>query len=591
MERIKVWDKMLNIEKRNYNAVRAAENIKNELKKIGVKVVEKWYEMQESIFVVRVYVENTTIGANGKGITKELAIISAYGELMERVSNLFHFRNSDIYEYYTEDCLYEYCINEIYTDTVCEKPEQEKWLKMALTDKEIKKIMQDPKVLFGKRNRIVNIPFKSIGEESQIYIPLKELNCLYGTNGMASGNTIKQAIIQGVLEIIERYVTFNVLNNNLLLPDITEYVKKNEAILNFLKKYEDDDFLIQVKDASLDKDLPVIGIVMYNKKNLTYMVGFGTDFDIQMAIEKAIIELCQGRDIKKKENMIPIMTDSNEYDTEENRLRVFQLGIGKYGDNIFKMKVAKKYQCKIWNKAFYNEQEKIDKLKEIIEKIGFNIYYIDNTCLKIPVCQVVIPGMSEITSNNYMELLQNYKWNEAINTYKKISMNRIENIKQTIHFIENSGISTLEELIKLPLKSNNSMQDVTREILLIVFNYAIGEYEEAYYNCIEYISRIKKIENIDEDIIKYYEIIACIINFKRNGWSDKQIVEVLEQFMPSEIVWECVMDMGREKIIENIPIITCPNCLKCVLQKQCKFKEEKRLFAKIMEKRNCKDNN
>lgn len=126
MERIKVWDKMLNIEKRNYNAVRAAENIKNELKKIGVKVVEKWYEMQESIFVVRVYVENTTIGANGKGITKELAIISAYGELMERVSNLFHFRNSDIYEYYTEDCLYEYCINEIYTDTVCEKPEQEK---------------------------------------------------------------------------------------------------------------------------------------------------------------------------------------------------------------------------------------------------------------------------------------------------------------------------------------------------------------------------------------------------------------------------------------------------------------------------------
>ena len=62
--------------------------IKNILKHLGVDIEEEWVpESTVNTFSVRVNIKGTQIGTNGKGVSKEFALASAYGEFMERIQN------------------------------------------------------------------------------------------------------------------------------------------------------------------------------------------------------------------------------------------------------------------------------------------------------------------------------------------------------------------------------------------------------------------------------------------------------------------------------------------------------------------------
>ena len=66
---------------------RTVEKIKEILNSYGITVVEgQWTESGiEHCYSIRLTVAGTSFGSNGKGLTKEFALASAYGELMERM--------------------------------------------------------------------------------------------------------------------------------------------------------------------------------------------------------------------------------------------------------------------------------------------------------------------------------------------------------------------------------------------------------------------------------------------------------------------------------------------------------------------------
>lgn len=55
---------------------------------------EIWMGEYNCAYSVVVYIWGTRISANGKGISKEYALASAYGELIERVQAMIYFRIS-----------------------------------------------------------------------------------------------------------------------------------------------------------------------------------------------------------------------------------------------------------------------------------------------------------------------------------------------------------------------------------------------------------------------------------------------------------------------------------------------------------------
>ena len=88
---------MSNLQKRRYKEVTPAETVKK-LKKLldelGIEVEEKWSDKSSvDTYSLRITIKGTDIGQNGKGMTKEFAMASAYAEFFERFQNgIFRFR-------------------------------------------------------------------------------------------------------------------------------------------------------------------------------------------------------------------------------------------------------------------------------------------------------------------------------------------------------------------------------------------------------------------------------------------------------------------------------------------------------------------
>lgn len=52
----------------------------------------------------------------------------------------------------------------------------------------------------------------------------------YGSNGMSAGNTREEALVQGMSEVVERYVQKRIFSDRPALPDIPE---------DYLRRFED----------------------------------------------------------------------------------------------------------------------------------------------------------------------------------------------------------------------------------------------------------------------------------------------------------------------------------------------------------------
>ena len=83
-----------------YKDIEPMETISKSIEKLanlGIITQEVWNRIETEIFSVHLSVLGTTITSNGKGCTRELALASGYGELIERLSFLLPFRVSPFY--------------------------------------------------------------------------------------------------------------------------------------------------------------------------------------------------------------------------------------------------------------------------------------------------------------------------------------------------------------------------------------------------------------------------------------------------------------------------------------------------------------
>lgn len=566
------------------------KRIKTILKNLDIKVLENWISTTKDIYIIRITIENTSIGTNGKGISKDLALASAYGELLERLANLLPFRLSDIYDQYIGNNSFEYTINELYTNSIIDTEEQKKWFQKSLTIGEQAKFINNSNILKNRYNKIVNIPFKSIKYEDKIHVPLKLLNSMYGSNGMAAGNTLEEAMVQSLSEIVERYATFQILDNGYVLPDITDYVREKFATIDhMLEKLENESLHIRVKDASLGLNLPVVAVVLFNRETLSYIVNFGAHPILKIAIERSITELFQGRDINNYEDMVSFLADYKRASEEGNRFKIFNDGGGYYHIKILENSKISNPSSYMWNIEFKDNTEMLNCFLNLIDELKFSAYYIDNSYLGFPVCQIIIPGMSEVTYNSYNELQHNDLCNKIKELYFNLSISKKEKILKIIDLLSDDNIRdsiSLEDLIKLPLNTYNDLGNITKRLLLVMLYTAVKNYDEAYKSCVKYIQTIKKTKDISNDVIRYYEIIASILNCKRNKMSDNEIKDILSNFLEDSAIEEGLNDLKEENLFLYLPKLNCSKCEECVLEFQCNFQCEKKLYDKLIEYKN-----
>jgi ribosomal protein S12 methylthiotransferase accessory factor len=78
----------------------------------------------------------------------------------------------------------------------------------------------------------------SLLKRENIKVPINFVNYIHGSNGMAAGNVLEEAMIQATCEIFERYVQIRVIKPEKSVPTIDRDSIKNPFIQELIQFYE-----------------------------------------------------------------------------------------------------------------------------------------------------------------------------------------------------------------------------------------------------------------------------------------------------------------------------------------------------------------
>lgn len=260
------------------------KKIKKILKNNKINVVEKKIiNINNSFYSTRVELKEIKgVGTNGKGITKEYALASAYAEFMERLQSNFLLKSSflnkeDILLFSDEKYL---GYNEFYN----------KFYKF-IEENSLKELIRS-----NEKYRYYT-SFENIINNEKKDLPIKLINFLTHSNGLCSGNTREEALVQGICEIFERHCYKTILLEEIKIKNIKIKNLEQYPISEQLRELKDMGFEYKIKDCSLGGKFPVVGFLLLKGKT-KYLFTVGSDPNFNIAVQRCITEALQG--LKKK---------------------------------------------------------------------------------------------------------------------------------------------------------------------------------------------------------------------------------------------------------------------------------------------------
>ena len=567
--------------------------IRASLNRVNIFLKEDTYNKNDKLFTTRVSIANNgldklNIGTNGKGTTYLYALASGYAEFMERLQNGILFRgiksaykdslrllpNSSIYKKsiieknVSLDFLYDPREKECVIEKDIDKNE-DFYLKMFpfLSGKnEIREFLQE---VLGF-DTLITVPFFSLKKNAEIYLPIEVLWYSCGSNGMASGNSKEEAIIQGFCEIFERYAGYEIYRNNLTPPNIPISEFKNHKVYNLITSLiEDNGYELIIKDCSLGLGLPVLGVMVIDKNNCRYNFNLGSALDPYVALERCLTELYQGDKRLSWYNIKFEDYSGNKKLSEEyiyiNGSKLFVDSSGYWPKSLFSLESSYEYKGLVegLNKS---DKEDIEFIKNKIYSLGFTAYIRDVSFLGFNSYYIIVPGMSQFQSHktHYSVLGETISDLHSIRNIREVSSSELiklcKSLNKDYKFLKLINFNFNDLIV---YHKNYDLLDLDIELLLFMLNYKVGNLEESFYYISEFITEK------DFSAYRYYYCIKDYMSLKTKEYTDEDIAQCLG-VVYSDIIDEVIEDLkDPEKILSGYEWPSCFNCERCQIKDDC----------------------
>ena len=337
--------------------------------------------------------------SNGKGASKKAALASALGEYFERLSTNY---------FWTDFYLGQDIANGDFVHYPNEKwflIEDEALLPQGILDDRLFEHFDPnqeltPELLVdlqsGNYERgIVALPYVRQSDQQTVYIPQSIISNLYVSNGMSAGNSQFEARVQGLSEVFERYVKNKIIAEAISLPLIPqEVMARYPSIQAAIDKLEQEGFPILAYDASLGGRYPVICVILLNPTNGTCFASFGAHPKFQVALERTVTELLQGRSLKDLDVFSPPSFNNDDVAEHANLETHFIDSSGLISWDLFKD--TPDYEFADWNFSGKDTHEEYDNLMAIFRAEKKDVYIMDYNHLGVYACRIIVPGMSDI---------------------------------------------------------------------------------------------------------------------------------------------------------------------------------------------------
>jgi ribosomal protein S12 methylthiotransferase accessory factor len=339
---------------------------------------------------------------------------------------------------------------------------------------------------------------------------------------MAAGNTASEAKVQALSEIFERYVKNKIIAEGICLPRIPkEVLQRFPESLAVIEQLEGHGFHLRVCDASLGDEYPVISVTLINPKDGAVFASFGAHPCFEVALERTVTELLQGRDLNNLEDFQAPTFNLDEVSDSGNLETHFVNATGLLSYEFFKEEAD--YDFVDWNHDSDTSSEE-EYLSQIIHANGFEIYVAEYDFLGVYACRILVPGMSEIypvedlvwSNNNegasFGETILNLKhleeevWQELFDALEEGGFNDLHKVAEFIGVIPDEDtkwssltIAELKAMLALALGDTESALEWNRWSL---HSLDLDDEAKRFHRCLDALLEIQ------EDALKDYEEYA-----------------------------------------------------------------------------------
>ncbi len=335
---------------------------------------------------------------NGKGTTKKSCLASALGEYFERLSCNYFFADFYLGQDFSQGEFVHYPDERWFVaesdDAIPDGLLDEKLWNYYDPDKELtaSKIF-DTNSGTGERG-ICACPYHRLRDKKDIWFPINIIGNSYVSNGMSAGNTKNEARVQSLSEVFERYIKNKIIAEGICLPEVPDAVlQRFPQVVEAVNKFEQHGYHLRIADASLGGHYPVMSVTLINPKNATVFASFGAHPSFEVALERTVTELLQGRDLDQLDGFQSPSFDLDEVADHHNLETHFIDSSGLIAYDFFKNKPD--YDFCDWDHDASTTDE-FSYLRDIIHDLGFDIYISDYEHLDVYSCRILVPGMSDI---------------------------------------------------------------------------------------------------------------------------------------------------------------------------------------------------
>lgn len=376
---------------------------------------------------------------SGKGVDFLMAETSAYAEMVERFSVVLegNFNPTQYPQFSTQQLEklqkfinYKYMVGYKYThqDNNLSVIGVEDLLKNEnFTEKDFD--------FFKSKSELLKhwIPGRSLVNKKDVFIPPVFVKWISATNGLASGNTMDEAILHACYEVFERFALISFLkSHSYMVPTVDNASINNETIQEMIKFFENNGIEVEIKDLSLNNVLPIYAVMFFNKNvsvdSIMYnSIKAGVSFNKETAIIRCFTERLQGINFQDQKYDNTLRDDS----FPDKYLHLFFKGICSID--------LRPYRSN--EKVSFVQHRESDLLKcvnkcvDVAKLINTDLVVVDHThpILDFPTVRIVMPGISDFIkwwdpNKVTVDLIADY--NKEENAYQNKFFNIIDSFEK-----------------------------------------------------------------------------------------------------------------------------------------------------------------
>ena len=551
------------------------------LRDIGIFPVLRWTGInKKGQFSNRITLYPTSVGVNGKGTDELYSTASGYGELMERLQNNMLLAGSPGLGGVSFSAAPDERL--ISLDELLENPDPfTSHVLDVLKDEDEDSNGEALYRLYSHKEDgqdvLTALPFADPANGRVVYVPIYPTRRFTGSNGMSAGNTMEEALVQGLSEIFEREAQNLIFEGKAVPPEIPDEVLRPYSFYPVIERLRSDKrFKVRLLDCSLGKEWPVVALCVHDLATGTFGFNVGAHPSFPIAVERTLTESAQGKSLERFTSQCRVGLGSNPF-CNANRVKIMSVGAGQYPASLFYGKPD--WEFRPWTRfKGPGNREYLHEMLQLLKKEGHTILVRDSSFLGFPACYILIPGFRQtrdITGTFVRAVGTTLNATRDGNHFPEYSDDEARRLLTLIRFFEHTNPFVAGSVLGAPSADSRYSNSRLGAILALKL--------EDFATAAHFLnSAILKEPEVEER--RYLNCLMQYARMRQAGLTGEEAHEVLRHTQIADVAERACKDTADlSTILQRLyETLKCPNCSNCpMLGNGCDYNEQNEIFGKV----------